>query len=152
MKMNSVYLLFVLLCLPLCLTQDVIDDIVAQQCSDKSLLNGNELIYKTTDWDRAYNDVASCATLTTENSDYFCCYMKIKFKNEVFDEKFTQRGCIPVSYVYLFNDDKDIFRSFLDDKESNISKASNVTVKSLDIDCSAKFINIFTLSLLLFLL
>ena len=151
MKMNSVYLLFVLLCLPLCLTQEY-DDILAQQCSQKSLLNGNALIDNKTDWDRAYNDVASCATLTTENSDYFCCYMKIKFKNEVFDEKFTQRGCIPVSYAYLFTDDKDVFRSFLDDKESNISKASNVTVKSLDIDCSAKFINIFTLSLLLFLL
>ena len=147
MKMNSVYLLFVLLCLPLCLTDDI-----TQQCSQKSLLNGNKLINSTTDWDRAYNDVASCATLTTESSDYFCCYMKIKFENEIFDEKFTQRGCIPVSYAYLINDDKDIFRSFLDNKESNISQASNVTVKSLDIDCSAKFINIFTLSLLLFLL
>ena len=69
MKMNSVYLLFVLLCLPLCLTQDVIDDIVAQQCSQKSLLIGNTLTYTGTDWVRAYNDVASCATLRTENNE-----------------------------------------------------------------------------------
>ena len=152
MKIKSVYLLFVLLCFPLWLAQDDEDQLI-QYCNQKSLLSGNTFTYIGNDWDRAYNDVASYATLRTENNENFCCYMKIKFENELYDEKYTQWGCIEVSFFNLGSlSDDDVFKAFLDEKETNISRASNVTVKNLDIDCSAKFINIFTLSLLLFLL
>ena len=148
--MNSIYLLFALLCFPLCLAQD---ETAAVRCSDKSLLTGNELINNATDWTRAYNDVASCATLKTDSNNILCCYMKIKFDNDLYDETYTQKGCIEVrvNETVDINDD-DRFDTFLENKESQIGRASNVEVDSLDIDCGAKFINIFTLSLLLFLL
>ena len=147
--MNSIYLLFALLCFPLCLAQD---EAVKVNCSDKSLLTGDALIKDATDWTRAYNDVASCATLKTDNN-ILCCYMKIKFDNDFYDETYTQKGCIEVrvNETVDINDD-DRFDTFLENKESQIAKASNVEIDSLDIDCGAKFINIFTLSLLLFLL
>ena len=148
--MNSIYLLFALLCFPLCLAQD---ETAAVRCSDKSLLTGNALTNNSADWTRAYNDVASCATLKTDSNDILCCYMKIKFDNDFYDETYTQKGCIEVrvNETVDINDD-DRFDTFLENKESQIGKASNVEVDSLDIDCGAKFINIFTLSLLLFLL
>jgi len=68
MKIKSVYLLFVLLCFPLCLAQDDEDQLI-QYCNQKSLLSGNTFTYIGNDWDRAYNDVASCATLRTENNE-----------------------------------------------------------------------------------
>ena len=89
MKIKSVYLLFVLLCFPLCLAQDDEDQLI-QYCNQKSLLSGNTFTYIGNDWDRAYNDVASYATLRTENNENLCCYMKIKFENELYDEKYTQ--------------------------------------------------------------
>ena len=148
--MNSIYLLFALLCFPLCLAQD---ETVKVSCSDKSLLTGDVLIHNETDWTRAYNDVASCATLKTGSNNILCCYMKIKFDNDFYDETYTQKGCIEVrvNETVDINDD-DRFDTFLENKESQIAKASNVEIDSLDIDCGAKFINIFTLSLLLFLL
>ena len=148
--MNSIYLLFALLCFPLCLAQD---DTTAVSCSDKSLLTGNALTNNATDWTRAYNDVASCTTLKTDSNNILCCYMKIKFDNDLYDETYTQKGCIEVrvNETVDINDD-DRFDTFLENKESQIGKASNVEIDSLDIDCGAKFINIFTLSLLLFLL
>jgi len=150
--MNSIYLLFALLCFPLCLAQD---ETAAVSCSDKSLLTaGDALINNAIDWTRAYNDVASCATLKTDsNNNILCCYMKIKFDNDFYDETYTQKGCIEVrvNETVDINDD-DRFDTFLENKESQIAKASNVEIDSLDIDCGAKFINIFTLSLLLFLL
>ena len=148
--MNSIYLLFALLCFPLCLAQD---ETTAVRCSDKSLLTGDALTNNATDWTRAYNDVASCATLKTDSNNILCCYMKIKFDNDLYDETYTQKGCIEVrvNETVDMNDD-DRFDTFLENKESQIGQASNVEIDSLDIDCGAKFINIFTLSLLLFLL
>ena len=148
--MNSIYLLFALLCFPLCLAQD---ETAKVRCSDKSLLTGDALTNNAIDWTRAYNDVASCATLKTDSNDILCCYMKIKFDNDFYDETYTQKGCIEVrvNETVDINDD-DRFDTFLENKESQIGKASNVEIDSLDIDCGAKFINIFTLSLLLFLL
>ena len=148
--MNSIYLLFALLCFPLCLAQD---ETAAVSCSDKSLLTGDALTNNAIDWTRAYNDVASCATLKTNSNNILCCYMKIKFDNDFYDETYTQKGCIEVrvNETVDINDD-DRFDTFLENKESQIAKASNVEIDSLDIDCGAKFINIFTLSLLLFLL
>ena len=54
--------------LSLCLAQDDEEQLV-QYCNKKSLLIGNTLTYTGTDWVRAYNDVASCATLRTENNE-----------------------------------------------------------------------------------
>ena len=151
--MNSIFLLFALLCVPLCLAQDVEEKKTSIYCTDKSLLNGNALLYPGSDVTLAYNKEASCATLQTTSNENICCYMKIKFENEYLDETFTQKGCIEVdlNHTVDINDD-DRFEAFLDTKEAEISKASNVTVDKLSIDCSAKFIKIFTLSLLLFLL
>ena len=110
------------------------------------------MINKVSDWTRAYNDVSSCATLKTDD-DNLCCYMKIKFENEELDETFTQKGCIEIGFNETIDiNDDDIFDAFLEYKENRIASVNNVEVDSLDIDCSAKFINIFILSLLLFLL
>ena len=151
--MNSIFLLFALLCVPLCLAQDVEEKKTSIYCTDKSLLNGNALLYPGSDVTLAYNKEASCATLQTTSNENICCYMKIKFENEYLDETFTQKGCIEVNLNYTVDiNDDDRFEAFLDAKEAEISKANNVTVDKLSIDCSAKFIKIFTLSLSLFLL
>ena len=149
MKMNSVYLLFALLCFPLCLAQET-----ALKCADKTLFSsGYVLLNRTVDLTRAYNDVASCATLKTD-SNVLCCYMKIKFENLDYDQKYTQKGCVEVKTSDYFDiNDEDRFDAFLETMEKGINdKNDRLEVDSLDIDCSAKFINIFTLSLLLFLL
>ena len=62
MKIKSVYLLFVLLCFPLCLAQDDEDQLI-QYCNQKSLLSGNTFTYIGNDWDRAYNDVAKLCNI-----------------------------------------------------------------------------------------
>ena len=150
MKMNSIWLIVVLLCAPLCLSQE---DGVYTKCYEKALIDEDNMLQNNdSDWNRAFNKDASCATLRTTDDDTLCCYMKIKFENEFLDETFTQTGCVEVSIKDVIYEDDGDFEDFLDRKEELIAKESNVDVKSLSIDCSAKFINLFTISLLLFLL
>ena len=82
-------------------------------CSDKAILDSNRrLIHDTgSDVKRVYNGPASCATLKLDNGGYRCCYIKIKFKNEDLDEKFTHKGCYEItdsdSAKYVMGDSDD---------------------------------------------
>ena len=155
MKVNYVFLLVALLAIPFCTSQ-------LYKCSDKGLFqvsdSSNSLVLKSNDADVefAYNEAASCATLSTEKEDGMCCYMKLKFDNTQYEETFTQKGCYELSLSnYLdVNDDVD-FDDIIDDIEEKINKANvnkYVDVDKVNIDCSSKFIQLVGISLLLLLL
>ena len=153
MKVNIVFLLVALLAVPFCVSE-------IYTCTDKSLFGGDSkysLKYDDADYDIAYNDVASCATLRTEKDDGICCYIKIKFENNLYDETYTQRGCheITLSNVTeLAEQDKD-FDLIIDEIENGINtnnSARMVEVDKVSLDCSSKFIQFVGISLLLLLL
>ena len=91
MKVNYVILLVALLTIPFCVSE-------IYSCDDKAILD-NYVLTESLDADhtKAYNKVSSCATLSTTNTNVVCCYIKLKFKNTLYDEKFTHKGCIEVS-------------------------------------------------------
>ena len=149
MKVNYVILLVALLTIPFC-----VSDIYS--CDDKAIIDKNFALTKSPDADytAAYNKASSCATLSTTNTSMACCYMKLKFKNTIYDEKFTHKGCIEVSYADYLLEDTD-FDKLIDDVENLINKFNgdkNITVDKLSIDCSSKFIQLAGISLLLLLL
>ena len=121
---------------------------LGRDCSTKALLNGKVLSYSTyANTKRAYNGVASCESLKTEQYSE-CCYMKIKFKNTVADEKFTHRGCIEITYDQY--DQIKEYRNFLEDEL--IKNNNNITKVDIDIDCNSKIIKLTGLIFLAFLL
>ena len=104
------------------------------------------------DVDKAYNEVASCATLHTENDEAGCCYLKVKIKNTVYDETYTLKGCHEVSIEEYINDDLD-FDDIVDQLESHIKgNNTSVEVKKVNLDCSSKYIQFVGISLLFLLL
>jgi len=148
MKVNYVILLVALLTIPFCVSE-------IYSCNDKAILD-NFVLTKSLDADHteAYNKVSSCATLSTTNTGTACCYIKLKFKNELYDEKFTHKGCIEVSLENYLLEDAD-FDKLIDDTEASINTHNgnrNITVDKLSIDCSSKFIQLAGISLLLLLL
>jgi hypothetical protein len=148
MKVNYVILLVALLTIPFCVSE-------IYSCNDKAILD-NFVLTKSLDADHteAYNKVSSCATLSTTNSGTACCYIKLKFKNEIYDEKFTHKGCIEVSLADYLLEDAD-FDKLIDDVENLTNTYNgnrNITVDKLSIDCSSKFIQLAGISLLLLLL
>ena len=129
-------------------------------CQDKSLFEEGSYKLKAADGDVnfAYNEVESCTSLvTTETTDedkYFCCYTKLKIKNKKLDQKFTQKGCVELTLEEIINPNRK-FKDFKKDIEGYIEGNNtnhDIEVKKLDIDCSAKFLHIVGISLLLFLL
>ena len=148
MQVNSMFFLVALLTIPFCTSQ-------IYTCSDKSILNSSyHLVATDGDVEKAYNEVASCATLKTENDEAGCCYLKVKIKNTVYDETYTLKGCHEVSIEQYINEDLD-FDDIVDSLEQNITSAnskSNIEVKKVNLDCSSKFIQFVGLSLLLLLL
>ena len=99
------------------------------------------------DYKFAYHGVPSCAALSSDDKKV-CCYIKVKFKNEVADEKYTHRGCIQVTF-----DDWDNINTYIQTLENNIAENNlNVTKVDVDIDCNSKFIKLTGLILLAFLL
>ncbi len=127
-------------------------------CQSKSLFTGpNSLILEAIDGDviKAYNEVASCASLDTEEDDddlTTCCYIKLKIKNEQLDEKFDQKGCIQMSANDYVAEDFD-FKDYVDDIKEYIElNNTNITVKKISIDCSSKYLQFVAISLILFLL
>lgn len=148
MKVNYVILLVALLTIPFCVSE-------IYKCSDKAILD-NFVLTKSLDADHteAYNEVSSCATLSTTNTSVACCYIKLKFENTLYDEKFTHKGCIEVSLADYLLEDAD-FDKLIDDTENLINSYNdkrNITVDKLSIDCSSKFIQLAGISLLLLLL
>ena len=148
MQVNYMFFLVALLTIPFCTSQ-------IYTCKDKSILNSTYHLEATDgDVEKAYNEVASCATLKTENDEAGCCYLKVKIKNTVYDETYTLKGCHEVSIEQYIDEDLD-FDDIVDSLEGNITSAnskSNIEVKKVNLDCSSKFIQFVGLSLLLLLL
>ena len=121
---------------------------LGRDCSTKALLNGYELSYSTyANTKRAYNGVASCESLKTADN-HECCYMKIKFKNTVADEKFTHRGCIEIS-----GEDYSQIKTYRNNLEDTlIQYTPNISKVDIDIDCNSKIIKLTGLIFLAFLL
>ena len=147
--MKTIFIFLVLVAMPFCLTETI-------KCSDKTIIGSDYTIdEKDSDVTKAYNGAASCVSLEPENDDGLCCYMKLKFKNDLLDEKFTHKGCVDLSIINLnnFADEEVEFDELKDQIEDNITSSNeNIEVKSIDIDCSAKFIYLAGMALLLFLL
>ena len=81
-----------------------------------------------------------------------CCYIKLKIKNEMLDEKFDQKGCIEMSGNDFIAEDFD-FGDYVDDIKTFIElNNTNITVKKISIDCSSKYLQFVAISLILFLL
>lgn len=118
-------------------------------CSDKYILENGKLKYDIyEDHKEAFNGIASCVSLrSTLNT--VCCYLKVKFKNEAADKKYTHRGCVEL-YVEEWSDIKSVINAF----ESNITASSGeqISIKDVDIDCHSNLIKITGLILLAFLL
>ena len=120
----------------------------AYTCDDKQVID-NYVLRKSSyaDYKFAYHGVPSCASLTSD-PDTGCCYIKVKFKNEIADEKYTHRGCIQLTFEEWSKIDETIQRY-----ETNIPLNNfNVTKVDVDIDCNSKFIKLTGLILLAFLL
>ena len=130
-----------------------------ESCSDKAILDSNrKLIYNAdSDAKRAYNGPASCATLKLDGG-YLCCYLKIKFKNEIYDEKFTHRGCYEITDADIAKnvigdyDDFD-FDTITEGIEGAFNeKNPNMTAKTVSLDCSSKYLHLAGCALLFMLL
>lgn len=152
MKVNYVFLLIVLLAIPFCASQ-------IYKCIDKSLFEDNyqyNLKSNDADINFANNEVASCATLEPSRDDFVCCYIKLKIKNTLYDETYTQKGCQEMNLTTVINEEsEDEFSNLLDWVEATINEKNskrNIEVKKLSIDCSSKFIQLAGISLLLLLL
>ena len=148
MKINSLVLLIALIAVPFCSAINV--------CSDKSIMDEDGILNNNqSDLNYAYNEVASCASLTTNSDSAICCYIKLKFKNELLDETFTQKGCAELEISTLQDEDLD-FDDFLEQIEADIEEVNggenSIDVKSLSIDCSSKYFQLAGLVLLFFFL
>ena len=145
MQMNSFVVLIVLAVAPFCAALG--------SCSEKTLFSSYyKLSDITTDRTLAYNKAASCATLKPDGTSHglTCCYIKVKFKNTDYDEKFTQKGCMEFDLTDVIINDN--FDEFKDSVEKYIADQSGVEVKKLSIDCSSKFLHLAGIALIFFLL
>ena len=145
MQMNSFVVLIVLAIAPFCAALG--------SCSEKTLFSSSyKLADTTTDRTLAYNEAASCATLKPDStsSGMMCCYIKVKFKNTVLEEKFTQKGCMEFDATdAIINGNFDEFKESV---EGYIQDQNGVEVKKLSIDCSSKFLHLAGIALIFFLL
>ena len=166
MRANTFLIVVALLTVPFCTNLN--------QCKEKAILEeisgskGLNFTIKEIAYDRtyAYNDVASCQSLYAEGDEAFgsmCCYIKLKFKNPILDEKFTQKGCFEfnlTNYATESNDKfdfgyyKDTIKESIEAKYyiDSYGNKFQVEVKTLDIDCSSKYLHLVGLALILFLL
>ena len=129
------------------------ETVIGGSCGDKGIfLNGHTLSGNTySDIKLAYNGVASCASLNTDNETAICCYAKVKFKNKEADQKFTHRGCREVTAEEYASGVKNLVK----DLEKGINaEDSNIQKVDVEIDCNSiymKLTGIFLLSLCLLL-
>ena len=123
---------------------------LSHKCSDKELLGSDGKLKHSlsSDVTLAFNEEASCISLEPDDRNTeICCYMKIKFENELLDEKFTHKGCHSVPKSYLLEDaDPDIedYIDGLEDKDyfytSDTDETYNIDYKSISIDCNSKYL------------
>ena len=112
--------------------------ILGNSCTSKYIINGTKLIYDPySDFNNAFNGPSSCASLrSTYNTA--CCYLKIKFKNKMANEKYTHTGCIEVTSSEWENVDNVVNRI-----KSNITSSdSNLEAKKVSIDCNSSYIKL----------
>ena len=125
------------------------DNIIGTDCSTKEILDSSSMIdedYAYSDRKRVYNHFASCASLTTEEGE-ICCYIKVKFKNNDSDSKYTHRGCIALSI-----DDYNNIKNKIKEIENAIDGEDLYKKTDVDIDCKSKFIQLTSFILLSLLL
>ena len=116
------------------------------QCRQKYILEGNRLILDVySDQTKAYNGIASCASLHSDD-DTACCYIKVKFENENVEKKYTHRGCVQVTGEQWNN-----IEGLIDSYEGSNAN-QNITIKDVDIDCHSRLLKLTGLVLLAFLL
>ena len=129
-------------------------------CSSKELLDSGKLTQSlSSDVTLAFNGVASCISLEPNDKDtQICCYMKIKFENELLDEKYTHKGCHSVPTSYLLEEATSDIDDYIDGLEeteyyyaSDSEESYNIDFKSVSIDCNSKYLAIGFGLLLLFL-
>ena len=139
-----------------------LSDTSLHTCSSKQIIGSDGKLSNSANGDLtlAYNEVGSCISLKTDSDDKVCCYIKIKFKNELLDERFTHKGCQAVETKYLLEDadpDIDDYIDTLDidydyvDDPDDPEDPYQIEYKSIDIDCYSKFLTIGFGLLLLFL-
>ena len=140
-----------------------LSDTTTHKCSDKELLDSNYHLVNSavSDVTLAYNEVGSCISLEADEKDsQICCYMKIKFKNELLDERFTHKGCHSVSTSYLLEEATSDIDDYIEDLEENRDyyyatdedgDNYQIVYKSVSIDCNSKYLAIGFGLLLLFL-
>ena len=138
-----------------------LSDTTSHKCIDKAILDSNYHLVNSvqTDLTIAYNGVGSCISLDPDDTEnQICCYIKIKFENELLDEKFTHKGCHSVPTSYLLEDAEYDIEDYIDylmekdyDYASDSEDVYQIVYKSIDIDCYSKFLTIGFGLLLLFL-
>lgn len=119
------------------------------ECEVKQVFYDNYVLRESTygDYKYAYHGVSSCAALTSADNTG-CCYIKVKFKNQVADEKYTHRGCIQLNMSEW--SDINTYIAYLEKQIGTYNQ--NLTKIDVDIDCNSKFIKLTGLILLAFLL
>ena len=143
--MQKINILFILLTIILSVKAKT-----GNNCDDKAILNGKQLIYDVfSDKKRVYNGPSSCFTLKS-TQDYTCCYLKVKFKNIEAGKKFTHYGCTQVHYNQ-FNDIKSTIKSY---EAGNFTSSDGTQLEKFDvsIDCHSSLLKLTGLILLAFLL
>ena len=95
----------------------------------------------------AYNGIGSCSSLTPDEDDDICCYVKLKFKNELYDETFTHKGCssIPIYSLVDNENNADIgdYVDIIEAVEYSVNSTNvnyNIVYKDFSIDCSSNFL------------
>ena len=139
-----------------------LSDTTSHACSWKKIINSDGKLSNSPNGDLtlAYNKVGSCISLQTDNDDEVCCYIKIRFKNELLDERFTHKGCHPVPTSYLLEDATTDIDDYIETLEIDYDYATDtdelddpyqIEYKSVEIDCISKFLTVGFGLLLLFL-
>ena len=103
-----------------------------------------------------YNKHRSCETLRSRDADRpNCCYIKLKYKNEYSDKKYTHEGCIEMALerngTELDVDDTiDYLEEYFTDNMTEAKK--EVSDVKINIDCGSKFLQIASIALIALLL
>ena len=155
-----------------------VEYIFSQMCNGKRVLDNrvwdenrkiwtyrlNDMTKFYTDVHNAYHHDSSCSTLlpsaSDENND-MCCYIKLKYRNLISDEKYTHYGCIEQNSTLIQDDGIDEVINGLEEgfqvgmnNELNKGPTAVDYVDKVDIhiDCSSKFLKFIAIALLSFLL
>ena len=132
---------------------------LSDDCSSKEILDAKYKLIGSdyADVTKAFNGPASCATLSLSSEGTACCYIKLKFKNEVADEKFTHKGCFEIQKSDWMQEDYDFDEYIINVIEAEFDKAyenstPKLVSKKISVDCDSKYLNLVGFALLFLLL